>query len=133
MRTSPWRTSGYSVARTPDHVVWDLSLIHIYSDTNPILAQFDKVFGNSTANMPNTTFDAYENWAMKIILERYNGDLKLLEQDVRSKFSSRSGATKMCIRDRLQTAKRNFSIRRKKLCIGKKGSFLLIANARDST
>ena len=23
MRTSPWRTSGYSVARTPDHVVWD--------------------------------------------------------------------------------------------------------------
>ena len=34
---------------------------------------------------------------------------------------------------RLQTAKRNFSIRRKKLCIGKKGSFLLIANARDST
>ena len=56
------------------------------SDTNPILAQFDKVFGNSTANMPNTTFDDYENWAMKIILERYNGDLKLLEQDVRSKF-----------------------------------------------
>ena len=34
---------------------------------------------------------------------------------------------------RLQTAKRNFSIRRKKLCIGKKGSFLLIANVRDST
>ena len=34
---------------------------------------------------------------------------------------------------RLQTVKRNFSIRRKKLCIGKKGSFLLIANARDST
>lgn len=64
------------------------------SDTNPILAQFDKVFGNSTANMPDTTFDDYENWAMKIILERYNGDLKLLEQDVRSKFSSRSGATK---------------------------------------
>ena len=44
--------------------------------------------------MPNTTFDDYENWAMKIILEKYNGDLKRLEQDVRSKFSSRSGATK---------------------------------------
>ena len=40
------------------------------SDTNPILTQFDKVFGNSTANMPNTTFDDYENWAMKIILEK---------------------------------------------------------------
>lgn len=64
------------------------------SDTNPILTQFDKVFGNSTANMPNTTFDDYENWAMKIILERYNGDLKLLEQDIRSKFNSRSGASK---------------------------------------
>lgn len=31
---------------------------------------------------------------MKIILERYNGDLKLLEQDVRNKFCSRSGASK---------------------------------------
>ena len=64
------------------------------SDTKPILTQFDKVFGNSTANMPNITFNDYENWAMKIILERYNGDLKLLEQDVRSKFNSRSGASK---------------------------------------
>lgn len=64
------------------------------SDANPILTQFNKVFGNSTADMPNTTFDDYENWAMKIILERYNGNLKLLEQDVRNKFSSRSGASK---------------------------------------
>lgn len=64
------------------------------SDANPILTQFDKVFGNSTINIPNITFDDYENWAMKIILERYNGDLKLLEQDVRNKFSSRSGANK---------------------------------------
>lgn len=64
------------------------------SDANPILTQFNKVFGNSTADMPNTTFDDYENWAMKIILERYNGNLKLLEQDVRNKFNSRSGASK---------------------------------------
>ncbi len=64
------------------------------SDTNPILTLFDKVFGNSTANIPNTIFDDYENWAMKIILEKYKGDLKLLEQDVRNKFSSRSGASK---------------------------------------
>lgn len=64
------------------------------SDANPILTQFNKVFGNSTADMPNPTFDDYENWAMKIILERYNGDLKLLEQDVRNKFCSRSGASK---------------------------------------
>jgi len=64
------------------------------SNTNPILTQFDKVLGISTANMTNTTFDDYENWAMKIILEKYNGDLKLLEQDIRSKFNSRSGASK---------------------------------------
>ena len=64
------------------------------SDANPILTQFNKVFGNSTADMPNSTFDDYENWAMKIILERYNGNLKLLEQDIRNKFSSRSGASK---------------------------------------
>ncbi len=30
------------------------------SDTKPILTQFDKVFGNSTANMPNITFNDYE-------------------------------------------------------------------------
>lgn len=64
------------------------------SNANPILMQFDKVFSNSTADMPSITFDDYENWAMKIILEKYNGDLKLLEQDIRSKFCSRSGATK---------------------------------------
>ena len=64
------------------------------SDANPILMQFDKVFSNSTTDIPNINFDDYENWAMKIILERYNGDLKLLEQDVRNKFSSRSGASK---------------------------------------
>lgn len=64
------------------------------SDTNPILTQFDKVFGNSIPNIPNTTFNDYDNWAMKIILQSYKGDLKRLEQDIRSKFSSRSGATK---------------------------------------
>lgn len=64
------------------------------SNANPILMQFDKVFSNSTADIPNINFDDYENWAMKIILERYNGDLKLLEQGVRNKFSSRSGASK---------------------------------------
>ena len=40
------------------------------SDTNPILTQFDRIFDNSTSNIPNITFDDYESWAMKIILER---------------------------------------------------------------
>lgn len=64
------------------------------SDTNPILIQFDKVFGNSTTTISDATFDNYEDWAMKTILESYKGDLKRLEQDVRSKFNSRSGAAK---------------------------------------
>ena len=64
------------------------------SDTNPILILFDKIFNNSVANISNATFDNYEEWSMKIILDSYNGDLKRLEQDVRNKFSSRSGATK---------------------------------------
>ena len=64
------------------------------SDTNPILILFDKIFNNSVTNISNATFDNYEEWSMKIILDSYNGDLKRLEQDVRSKFSSRSGATK---------------------------------------
>lgn len=64
------------------------------SDTNPILVLFDKIFNNSVTNISNATFDNYEEWSMKIILDSYNGDLKRLEQDVRNKFSSRSGATK---------------------------------------
>lgn len=64
------------------------------SDTNPILILFDKIFNNSVTNISNATFDNYEEWSMKIILDSYNGDLKRLEQDVRYKFSSRSGATK---------------------------------------
>ena len=64
------------------------------SDTNPILILFDKIFNNSVTNISNSTFDNYEEWSMKIILDSYNGDLKRLEQDVRNKFSSRSGATK---------------------------------------
>ncbi len=31
---------------------------------------------------------------MKILIDRYEGDLKRLEQDIRSKFASRSGASK---------------------------------------
>lgn len=64
------------------------------SDTNPILILFDKIFNNSVTNISNATFDNYEEWSMKIILDSYNGDLKRLEQDVRNKFSSRNGATK---------------------------------------
>ncbi len=66
------------------------------SDANPILTQFDKVFGNFSTNISvsNTTFDNYEDWSMKILIETYNGDLKRLEQEIRTKYPSRSGALK---------------------------------------
>lgn len=66
------------------------------SDANPILTQFDKVFGNSSTNfsVSNTTFENYEDWSMKILIETYNGDLKRLEQEIRTKYPSRSGALK---------------------------------------
>ena len=66
------------------------------SDANPILTQFDKVFGNSSTNISvsDTTFDNYEDWCMKILIETYNGDLKFLDQEIRTKYTSRSGALK---------------------------------------
>ncbi|CCX62318.1 putative uncharacterized protein [Bacteroides sp. CAG:598] len=66
------------------------------SNANPILMQFDKVFGNSSTNfsVSNTTFDNYEDWSMKILIETYNRDLKRLEQEIRTKYPSRSGALK---------------------------------------
>lgn len=85
---------------TPKKIMNYLNLVDtkifsvLNSETNPVLIQFDKVFGDYSTDIPETTFDDYENWAMKIILKSYKGDLKQLEQDVRSKFSSRSGASK---------------------------------------
>lgn len=85
---------------TPKKIMNYLNLVDtkifsvLNSETNPVLIQFDKVFGDSSTDITETTFDDYENWAMKIILISYKGDLKQLEQDVRSKFSSRSGASK---------------------------------------
>lgn len=68
----------------------------IYSNANPILTQFDKVFGSpcSTISNQQLAFDNYEDWVMKILIESYAGNLKLLEQDLRGKFTSRSGAGK---------------------------------------
>ena len=66
------------------------------SNANPLLMQFDRIFGNtySTTDLQQPIFDNYEDWSMKLLIERYGGDLKRLEQDVRSKFASRSGANK---------------------------------------
>lgn len=75
----------------------DTQISSVLSSTaNPLLIQFDRIFGNaySVADFQQSNFDNYEDWSMKILIESYGGDLKRLEQDVRSKFTSRSGASK---------------------------------------
>ena len=87
---------------TPQKIMNDLNIADtkifsvLNSDANPILTQFDKVFGHSSTNISvsDTTFDNYEDWCMKILIETYNGDLKFLDQEIRTKYTSRSGALK---------------------------------------
>lgn len=62
------------------------------STANPILAQYDKVF-DYTKPDSNVCADNYDSWAMSKILEMYNGNLQLIEQEVRSRYKFRSGAT----------------------------------------
>lgn len=66
------------------------------SSATPILTQYNRVFGNSssTTKSQQADFNNYEDWSMKILIESYKGDLKRLEQDIRNKFTSRSGASK---------------------------------------
>ena len=60
------------------------------SASNPILIQFDRIFnvseGDATANIDN-----YDTWAMMKILEQYDGNLQLIEQEIRRLYKFRSG------------------------------------------
>ena len=86
------------------------------SDANPILTQFDKVFGNSSTNISvsNTTFDNYEDWSMKILIETYDRDLKRLEQELRTKYPSRSGALKRMKKNRSSVSCNDISLNQRK-------------------
>ena len=60
------------------------------STANPLLSQFDKIFNCSTVDT-TIGIDNYDTWAMSKILELYNGNLQLIEQDVRRLYKFRSG------------------------------------------
>ena len=60
---------------------------------NPILAMYDKVFSD-TGNMSEMNCINYDSFAMRAILEIYNGDLKTIEMILKPFFSSRSGLNK---------------------------------------
>ena len=60
------------------------------STTNPVLAQFDRIFSSSTIDS-SIDIGNYDTWAMFKILELYNGNLQLIEQEVRRLYKFRSG------------------------------------------
>ena len=60
------------------------------STANPLLSQFDKIFNCSTVDT-TIGIDNYDTWAMSKILGLYNGNLQLIEQDVRRLYKFRSG------------------------------------------
>lgn len=63
------------------------------AEANPILAMYDRVFGNAT-DAPNVQRSSYDDFAMQTILKTYNGDLKTIEMILKSCFASRSGLSK---------------------------------------
>lgn len=61
------------------------------SEVNPLLVQFNKVFGEGEIeNKYNIT--NYEDYAMRTIIEKHNGDLKKIEQEMKdlNVYSSKS-------------------------------------------
>ena len=57
--------------------------------------QFDRVFNISALELDTTKCKSYEEWAMAYILDAFKGDLKKLEQTIRSDnvYNSRNGIT----------------------------------------
>lgn len=65
------------------------------SSANPILTQFDKVFGGAFHQETiSCRHDNYDEWSMEMLIKSYDFDLKLLVQDMRKLFSSSSGYAK---------------------------------------
>ena len=63
------------------------------AEVNPILTMYDKVFGNSS-DVPYIQSNSYDDFGMRIILSKYNGDIKAIEMALKSCFASRSGFDK---------------------------------------
>ncbi len=64
------------------------------SDVNPLLKQFNKIFGEKEIESKYSITN-YEDYAMKTIIEKHNGDLKKIEQEMKDlqvySSNSRSG------------------------------------------
>lgn len=64
------------------------------SEVNPLLTQFNKVFGEGEIENKYSITN-YEDYAMRIIIEKHNGDLKKIEQEMKDlnvySFKSRTG------------------------------------------
>lgn len=61
------------------------------SEVNPLLIQFNKVFGEG--NIENKySITNYEDYSMQVIIEKHNGDLKKIEQEMKDLhvYSSKS-------------------------------------------
>ena len=59
-----------------------------------IRQQFNKVFNCSALELDTSNCNGYEEWAMAQILDKYNGDLKQIEQSIRYRYNSRRGLTR---------------------------------------
>lgn len=64
------------------------------SEINPLLVQFNKVFGEGEIENKYSITN-YEDYAMRTIIEKHNGDLKKIEQEMKDlhvySFKSRTG------------------------------------------
>ena len=63
------------------------------AETNPILAMYDRVFGEPS-DIPYIQSSNFEDFAMQFILNAYHGDIKTIEMSLRPLFDSRSGLSK---------------------------------------
>lgn len=67
------------------------------SDVNPLLVQFNKVFGEGEIENKYSVTN-YEDYSMQAIIEKHNGDLKKIEQEMKDlhvySSNSRTGLSK---------------------------------------
>ena len=64
------------------------------SEVNPLLVQFNRIFGEGEIENKYSITN-YEDYAMRTIIEKHNGDLKKIEQEMKDlnvySFKSRTG------------------------------------------
>jgi hypothetical protein len=63
------------------------------SVSNPVLYQFERIFGSSELQEPEYKFSNYDELCMSLIIESCDNDMKLVDQKIRNMFS-RTGYSK---------------------------------------